>query len=35
MNTLQTFRIWLQPDEQFPPFKRLAWELVDVPYATC
>ena len=30
MNTLQTFRIWLQPDEQFPQFKRLAWELVDV-----
>ena len=30
MNTLQTFRIWLQPDEEFPQFKRLAWELVDV-----
>ena len=30
MNTLQTFKIWLQPDEEFPQFKRLAWELVDV-----
>ncbi|HQH53507.1 MAG TPA: hypothetical protein PKY01_13855 [Candidatus Hydrogenedentes bacterium] len=30
MNTLQTFRIWLEPDELFPQFKRLAWELVEV-----
>ena len=30
MNTLKTFRFWLEPDEEFPRFKRLAWELVDV-----
>ena len=30
MNTLQTFRLRLEPDELFPQFKRLAWELVDV-----
>lgn len=30
MNTLQTFRFWYEPDEQFPEFKRLAWEKTEV-----
>ena len=30
MNTLQTFKLWLEPAEEFPQFKRLAWQLVDV-----
>ena len=30
MSTLKTFRFWLEPDQQFPLFKRLAWEEVDV-----
>ena len=27
--TLMTFRFWFEPDEQFPMFKRLTWEIVD------
>jgi len=30
MSTLTTFRLWLEPDAQFPIFKRLAWERVEV-----
>ena len=30
MSTLKTFTFWLEPDEQFAMFKRLAWKLVDV-----
>ncbi len=30
MNTLKTFRLWLEPDRDFPQFERLAWEIVDV-----
>lgn len=30
MSTLKTFRFWLEPDQQFPQFKRLAWERVEV-----
>jgi len=30
MSTLKTFRFWLEPDQQFPQFKRLAWEQMEV-----
>jgi hypothetical protein len=30
MSTLETFRFWLEPDQKFPQFKRLAWEQVEV-----
>ena len=30
MSTLKTFRFWLEPDQKFPQFKRLAWEQVEV-----
>jgi hypothetical protein len=30
MSTLKTFRFWFEPDDQFPMFKQLAWELVEV-----
>ena len=30
MTTLKTFRFRLEPDQQFPQFKRLAWERVEV-----
>ena len=30
MSTLKTFRFWVEPDAQFPMFRRLAWGLVDV-----
>ncbi len=30
MNTLKTFRFWLEPDPEIPQFKRLHWRLVDV-----
>lgn len=30
MSTLRTFRFWFEPDAQFPQFKQLAWELVEV-----
>ena len=30
MNTLRTFRFWLEPDAQFPMFQRLAREQVEV-----
>jgi len=30
MSTLKTFRFRFEPDEQFPMFKRLAWEQVDL-----
>lgn len=30
MSVLTTFRLWLQPDDVFPFFKRLAWEKVGV-----
>ena len=33
MNTLETFRFWLEPDKDIPQFKRLHWELVPVPIA--
>ena len=33
MNTLETFRLWLEPDKDIPQFKRLHWELVPVPVA--
>ncbi len=29
--TLQTVRLWLEPDRDVPLFKRLRWERVDVP----
>jgi len=29
-HTLKTFRFWLEPDRQFPMFKRLAFERVEV-----
>ena len=31
MNALSTFRFSFDQDEDFPQFKRLAWELVDAP----
>ena len=33
MNTLKTFRFWLEPDQEIPRFKRLQWELVEVSVA--
>ena len=30
MSTLKTFRFRLEPDQQFPQFRRLAWERVEV-----
>ena len=30
MSTLKTFQFWFEPDPQFPRFKRLAWEQVEV-----
>ncbi|NUM53466.1 MAG: hypothetical protein HUU46_07470 [Candidatus Hydrogenedentes bacterium] len=33
MSALQTFRFRLEPDPEIPRFKRLHWELVDVPIA--
>jgi len=28
---VKTFRLWLEPDGDFPQFTLLKWELVDVP----
>ncbi|MBI5090935.1 MAG: hypothetical protein HZB26_00660 [Candidatus Hydrogenedentes bacterium] len=33
MNTLKTFRFWLEPDQDIPRFRRLQWELIEVPVA--
>lgn len=33
VKTMKTIKMWLEQDEQFPQFKRLAYELVDVPIA--
>jgi len=30
MSTLNTFRLWLEPDQQFPMFKRLMWQKVEI-----
>jgi hypothetical protein len=30
MNTLQTFKLWLEPDRDFPRFHRLRWSLEAV-----
>jgi hypothetical protein len=30
MNTLQTFKLWLEPDRDFPQFRRLRWATVSV-----
>ena len=30
MSTLKSFRFWLEPDREFPMFKRLAWEQAEV-----
>jgi hypothetical protein len=30
MNTLQTFKLWLEPDRDFPQFRRLRWATVAV-----
>jgi len=30
MSTLKTFRFWFEPDRDFPQFRRLKWELVEV-----
>ena len=30
MSTLKTFRLWLEPDQELPMFKRLAWERAEV-----
>ena len=30
---MKTFRLWLEPDDQIPQFRRLAYELADVPIA--
>ena len=31
MKTLQTFKLWLEPDRDIPQFRRLQWALVSVP----
>jgi hypothetical protein len=31
MNTLQTFKLWLEPDQDIPQFQRLRWAMVNVP----
>jgi len=31
MNTLQTFKLWLEPDRDIPQFRRLRWAMVAVP----
>jgi len=31
MSTLRTFRFWFEPDRDFPRFRRLKWELAEVP----
>ncbi|NUM55789.1 MAG: hypothetical protein HUU46_19280 [Candidatus Hydrogenedentes bacterium] len=33
MKTLETFRLWLEPDNDIPQFNRLRWDLVPVPVA--
>jgi hypothetical protein len=30
MNTLQTFKLWLEPDREIPQFRRLRWATVPV-----
>lgn len=30
MKTLQTFKLWLEPDTEIPQFGRLAWAIIDV-----
>ena len=30
MSHLRSFRFWLEPDQQFPMFRQLAWEQVEV-----
>ena len=27
---LRTFKLWLEPDIDFPSFKRLKWEIAEV-----
>ena len=32
-NVLRTFKLWLEPDEDVPRFKRLHWRIVETPVA--